>query len=101
MARAFAQKLLLVSHPGQVAPLLQAHPKAAQAFLTVLRQVREELEVAGFDLAAVPDTPLMIYAVAADAVLAAIPDYQRGAPFLAVLVRENLVSLFQGRFYPK
>ena len=47
MARAFSEGLRLVSNHGQVAELIRRHPRKAEAFLSLLRSVRKELEEAG------------------------------------------------------
>ena len=85
MAAAFSADLLLASSDDRVTALIRAHPKRAGAFLSVLAQVREELEAAGFEISAVPDVPFLLYAPAADAVSEAARAYQRRQPFLSPL----------------
>ena len=96
MASAFAGDILLASHDDQVTGLIRAHPKRARAFLSILAEVRAELEEAGVEISAVPDVPFLLYAPAADAVAEAVRAYRRKMPYLAFLLQQHGAS-FQTR----
>ena len=92
MAEVFGADLLLASNDGQVAALIQAHPKRARAFLTILAEVREELEEVVADISAVPDVPFLLYGPAADAVCEAVRAYRSKMPYLVFLARQQASS---------
>ncbi len=89
LASKFAQSLLLASSEAQVVALIGAHPKRAGAFLAVLNQVKKELTAAGACISATPETPLLLYTPAAEAVAEAVLAYRAGEPYLARLLRTS------------
>jgi len=89
MAEAFAKDLLLASSDAQVANLLQLNPRGGRAFLTIVTDLREELEGAGLDINSAPDVPLLLHAPAAEAVIDAIQAYRLRKPYLHLLRRQR------------
>ena len=89
MAEAFARELILAPSDAQAEALLEERPQEARAFLSILVQVREELEGAGFDISSMPSVPLLLYSVAAGAVCEAVRAYRSKIPYLTFLARHS------------
>ena len=87
MADTFARDLLLVSSKSQAQELIQKHPKRAEAFLSVLRTVRDELEKAGVPPFGAPDAPLLVFQPAALSVVEAVHEYRHKRRYLPFLLQ--------------
>jgi len=92
MAVAFAEDVLLASNDHPVVALIRARRERARAFLSILADVREELEAAGVDISAVPSVPFLLYTPAADAVIEAVRAYRRRTPYLVFLAQQHGAS---------
>jgi hypothetical protein len=97
LADKFAQSLLLASSEDQVLRLIRAHPKRAGAFLEMLNEVKQELEREGVGIAAVPDSPLLLYSPAAEVVSEAVCAARKKMPYLHHLASTSSPTKPKGR----
>jgi hypothetical protein len=94
MAELFAEDLRLISNHDQARQLIKAHPRKAEAFLSILHWVRVELDEAGVESELIEDVPLLRYAPVADAVSEAVRAYRKHQSYVPLLLAQ--VSASQG-----
>jgi hypothetical protein len=92
LAEVFAEDLILVSNHDQARQLIEAHPRKAEAFFSILHSVRVELEEAGVETGEIEAVPLLRYAPVADAVSEAVRAYRKHQPYIPLLLAQLSAS---------